>query len=153
MIRSEYAAPAQRLVRQNGGVPGNLPFARSRRALLVSGCAVIVAGLLVRSVPGAVGDVAGGILYAVLVFVLVALVFPATAGLRIGVMSLAVCVAVELLQLTGLPAVAAELLPPIRYVLGTTFVAADLIAYAGGSGLAVLVDRGLRWRTRTRADQ
>ena len=103
--------------------------------------------------PGAVGDVAGGILYAALVFVLVALVAPATAGLRIGALSFALCVAVELLQLTGLPAAAAELLPPIRYVLGTTFVASDLIAYAGGTALAVLVDRGLRWTTRTRPVQ
>ena len=100
------------------------------------------------------GDVAGGILYAVLVFVLVAMLAPSAAGLRIGVVSMALCVAVELLQLTGWPTIAAELVPPIRYVLGTTFVASDLLAYAGGTALAVVIDHlGLGWNERSEPGQ
>jgi hypothetical protein len=97
--------------------------------------------LLLRSVPGVLGDVGGGILYAVLVYLLVAVLTPATSAVRIGAISFAVCAAIELFQLTGLPRIAAELVPPVRYVLGTTFVAPDLLAYAGGTLGAVLVDR------------
>jgi hypothetical protein len=116
---------------------------RSRRALSFVAVVLIVAGLLVRSVPGALGDVGGGILYAVLIFLLVAVVAPAASAPRIGAISFGVCAAVELPQLTGLPSLATEMLPPLRFVLGTTFVASDLIAYAGGTVGAVLVDRTL----------
>jgi hypothetical protein len=85
--------------------------------------------------------VAGGTLYAVLLFVLQAVLMPAAPAIRIGVISFGICVVVELLQLTGLPTIAAGLVPPLRYVLGTTFVASDLLAYAGGTLSAVLVDR------------
>lgn len=55
--------------------------------------------------------------------------------------SLAICVIVELLQLTALPAVLAGVFPPARLVLGTTFVATDLVSAAFGVGLALVVDR------------
>lgn len=83
----------------------------------------------------------GGILYAVLLFLLVAVFSPAAPAARIGAISLGTCVVVEFLQLTDLPRIAAELVPPIRYVLGTTFVASDLLAYLGGTLLAVVIDR------------
>jgi hypothetical protein len=102
---------------------------------------IVVAGLPLRSVPGLAGDVAGGILYAVLLFVLLAVLMPAAPAVRIGTIAFSMCVVVELLQLTGIPAAAATLVPPIRYALGTTFVASDLVPYAGGTLCAVLVDR------------
>jgi hypothetical protein len=108
--------------------------------LLATAGAVVLGGLLFRSVPGVLGDVGGGVLYAVLLFLLIAVLTPAASSLRIGAVSLGVCVGIELLQLTGLPTIAAELVPPIRYVLGTTFSATDLLAYAGGTFAAVAVD-------------
>ena len=87
----------------------------------------------------------GGVLYAVLVFVLVAAVAPAASAVRIGVGAFAICVIVELLQLTALPTTLAGVFPPARLVLGTTFVATDLISAALGVGLALVVDR-LVWR-------
>jgi hypothetical protein len=55
--------------------------------------------------------------------------------------ALALCVVVELAQLTGLPA----RVPQLRWVLGTTFAPVDLLWYAvgalGGAGAMVLVGR------------
>lgn len=124
---------------------------RSRARLLVVAVVVVSAGLLVRAVPGAPGDAGGGILYAILLFVLVAVLIPAAPAVRVGAISFAVCVAVELLQLTGLPAIAAELVPPVRYVLGSTFAASDLVAYLGGTAITVIVDRRTTRRTARRS--
>ena len=59
---------------------------------------------------------------------------------RVGV-ALALCVVVELAQLTRLPA----RVPQLRWVLGTTFAPVDLLWYAvgalGGAGAMVLVGR------------
>ena len=105
---------------------------------------MIVSGLLVRAIPGAIGDLTGGILYAVLVFLLVAVLVPTASTVRIGLGAFAICAAVELLQLTGLPSALTGVFPPARLVLGTTFVATDLVSSAVGVGLAVIADRLLR---------
>ena len=49
-------------------------------------------------------------------------------------------VAVELLQLSGLPAAVSQAFPPAAWVLGSAFAATDLVGYlAGGvSGLVLL---------------
>lgn len=107
---------------------------------------MVVAGLLVRGIPGAVGDVAGGILYSVLIFLLIAVVVPAASAIRIGVGAFLVCAAVEALQLTGLPSALTEILPPLRYALGSTFAATDLVVYAVGAVCCVVADRVLRRR-------
>ena len=114
---------------------------RSRRVLLCIGLGVLVAGLLLRTVPGFLGDLAGGILYAVLVCLVIAIVTPSAPGLRIGALALVVCAAIELLQLTGLPSTLGTVFPPLRLLLGTTFVATDLLAYAVGAAAAVAADR------------
>nr|WP_277344812.1 DUF2809 domain-containing protein [Cellulomonas sp. IC4_254] len=85
---------------------------------------------------GAAADALGDALYAVLVLLLVTLAVPrwsrpAQAGLAV-----ALCWAVEMSQLTGAPAAAAAVWPPLRYLLGTTFVATDLLWYAVGVLLA-----------------
>ncbi|HEV7848247.1 MAG TPA: DUF2809 domain-containing protein [Mycetocola sp.] len=64
--------------------------------------------MLLRSVPGAAGDVAGGVLSAVLLFLVVAFLTPAASAARIETISFGICVVVELLQFTGLPAIAAQ---------------------------------------------
>ena len=55
-----------------------------------------------------------------------------------------VCAAIELFQLTGVPAQLAQEWPPIAWVLGVGFSAADLVAYAVGAVAAALVDSALR---------
>lgn len=107
-----------------------------RWALVAAAAGVVVVGLVVRQVPGALGDLVGGVLYAVLVTLLAAIVAPRARPTMLGVVALAVCVAVELAQLTDGPAAAADAVPALRYVLGTTFAAPDLAAYAVGVAMA-----------------
>ena len=119
---------------------------RSRWVLVGTGAGLIAAGLMLRGIPGVFGDLAGGVLYAALVFVLIAVLFPAASGVRIGSAAFLLCAAVELLQLTGLPLAIAGVVPPLRLVLGTTFVATDLVAYAIGAACSTGVDLLLRRR-------
>jgi len=104
---------------------------------VVAAVVVVAAGLATaRYGSGAAADALGDALYAVLVLLLVTLAVPrwsrpAQAGLAV-----ALCWAVELSQLTGAPAAAAAVWPPLRYLLGTTFVATDLLWYAVGVLLA-----------------
>nr|WP_269211956.1 DUF2809 domain-containing protein [Zhihengliuella flava] len=90
--------------------------------------------------PGSVGDVAGGALYAVLIYLLVAFVVPRWRPAALGAAALASCFAVEFFQLTPVPSTLAEWFPPIALVLGSSFVWADLLAYAAGVVAAGLVD-------------
>lgn len=108
-----------------------------RRWPLAAAAVVVAAlGLAGRALPGAVGDLAGGVLYAALVTLLVALAAPRARPATLGAVALAICVAVELAQLTGVPAQVVDAVPPLRYVLGTTFHAPDLAAYAVGAAAA-----------------
>ncbi|MDR6508639.1 DUF2809 domain-containing protein [Arthrobacter oryzae] len=84
---------------------------------------------------------AGDGLYAVLVYVLVAILIPSKSKALIAAAAVTICVVIELFQLTGLPAELGEAWPPLRLVLGTTFGTADLLAYAGGAAVAYGVDR------------
>lgn len=118
--------------------------------LLGVGVGVVAAGLLLRMVPGPVGDLGGGAFYAALVFVLVAAAAPAASGTRLGAVAFLLCAGVELLQLTGLPAALADAFPPARLLLGTTFAATDLLAYVIGASVAVTLDHILRRRRRQR---
>ena len=110
---------------------------RRRAALLGAGAGVVVCGLAASRIPGLFGDVAGGVLYAVLVALGVALL----ARRRVVVIGVALglCATVELAQVTGLPAMWVEAWPPLRYVVGTTFHAPDLLAYAAGAILGGVV--------------
>jgi len=105
---------------------------------------VVLGGLVAGSNP--VGDG----LYAVLVYVLVVGVAPAIRRWVAALVAFAVCVTIELLQVTGLPAQIVEKVPAARYVLGTTFHAPDLLAYAAGvlvaAGLDAVVARAVAGR-------
>lgn len=115
--------------------------ARPRRVLLALAAGIVAAGLLVATrAAGPLADPTGDALYAALVFVLVLLVVPRVAPWRAAGVATAVCVAVELAQLTGAPAALVQAVPVSRFVVGTTFVPVDLLAYAAGAGLAMLVD-------------
>ncbi|WP_035748791.1 ribosomal maturation YjgA family protein [Arthrobacter sp. 35W] len=128
---------------------------RRRVALAAAAVAVLGTGLAVHYFgSGPFADFAGDALYTVLVFVLLGLLFPRLSSAVVGVLALAVSVGIELLQLTGIPAELTAAFPPFRLLLGTTFAATDLPAYAVGALAALLVDAALRrgaarrsWRT------
>ncbi|MBO3087221.1 DUF2809 domain-containing protein [Cellulomonas dongxiuzhuiae] len=112
-----------------------------RRALLaVAVLAVLVAGLAVSRGDGLAADLAGGALYAALVQLLVLLAVPAARVTGAAAVALGVCVAVELAQLTPVPGAVVAAWPPAAYVLGSTFVPADLLAYLAGVLAVAAVD-------------
>ena len=132
-----------------------------RAALACAAVVVLAAGLLARTgLPGIPGDAAGGILYAALMYLLLAFVLPQARPRRVAGAAVVICVLVELFQLTGYPTAWGSAWPPLRLVLGTTFNAWDLPAYAAGAAAAWLADqllariarprraRGLRKRVR-----
>jgi len=117
-----------------------------RIRLRLSGLALVIiaAGLAVhRFVAGDVGDILGDALYACLIYVLPAIAFPALRATRLGMIAIAVCAGVELLQLTGLPALWAAVFPPAALIFGTGFDSRDLIVYAVAILAAVLVHRAI----------
>lgn len=108
----------------------------------IAGLMIVVLGLGIRTFgDGAWTGPAGDALYAVLVYVLVALLVPGKPKLLVAAAAVTACAMIELFQLTGLPAELGQSWPPIRLVLGTTFGTADLLAYAGGAALAYAADR------------
>lgn len=66
----------------------------------------VAAGLVVHlALPGSIGtDIAGDALYAVLIYLLVVVLAPRLRPTSVAVIAGTVCVAIELFQLTGLPA-------------------------------------------------
>ena len=89
---------------------------------------------------GLLADLAGGILYAVLVYTLAVFVRPAGSRISNAGLALGFCVAIELLQISSLPATLGAAFPPIRLVLGSTFVPLDLLAYLLGVLVALCID-------------
>jgi hypothetical protein len=110
--------------------------------LCIAGLTSIVLGLSIRTLSDAAWTgPAGDGLYAVLVYILVAVLIPSKSKALIAATAVTACVMIELFQLTGLPAELGDSWPPFRLVLGTTFGTADLLAYAGGTAAAYAVDR------------
>jgi hypothetical protein len=129
------------------GQPGTPVEHRSRPGIVIAGAAVVVAGLVVHaSVAGPAGDVGGGALYAVLAYLGVLFVSPGVRPLLAAAVAFGLCALIEFAQLTGGPAALAEWFPPIRLVLGTTFVATDLAAYLAGVIVVAAVDASARRR-------
>lgn len=114
---------------------------RSRLRLLGLIPLVVGAGLIARKLPSFAGDVAGGLLYAVLLYLLLAFLAPRAHPLKLAFQAGLLGVLIELLQLTGLPAWLAGIWEPSRYVLGSTFVPLDLAVALIGAGLATMTDR------------
>jgi hypothetical protein len=113
---------------------------------------VVVGGLRVSRSEAAWADLAGGVAYAVLVVLLLALLRPTAPVIRLAAVGLGLCVLVEVLQLTGLPAAVVAVAPAARFVLGTTFWAGDLAAYAVGAVLGGLLVSAVQERTRRSAN-
>jgi len=125
-----------RLAPQAGGV-------LNRRARLAMALVMIVlAGLfLSRFWHGPMAGAVGDGLYAVMVYLLVAFVMPKARAAAVGGIAFGLCVMIELTQLTGVSAAVVHAWWPARYVLGTTFHAADLVAYAVGAVSGAVLDR------------
>lgn len=119
---------------------------RSRR--LAAGCAVIAvvaAGLFVaRGLSDSIAtDVAGDALYAVAVYTGLVLLWPRARRMLLAAGAAGWCIAVEFLQLSGLPAVLAERMPPVGLVLGSGFDVRDLVVYVLAAASAAGVDAGV----------
>lgn len=129
--------------------PRDRPVGARRRRLLVSAVLVVAAGLVTHLAgSGPIADIAGDALYAVLIYLVIAIVFPRAAFWVVGVTALALCMLIECFQLTGLPGLWAESFWPVRLVLGVGFDVRDLAAYAVGACAAALVDSALSRRRR-----
>lgn len=120
---------------------------RRRLACAVLAVLVIGVGLLIRF--GLGGDLAGGVIYTALVYLLVAALAPRMRPSRVASIALAWSVLMELLQAGGIAAALVALWSPLRLVLGTGFAASDLLAYLAGAVLAGAIDARVR-RPRTR---
>ncbi len=127
--------------------------ARPRAVLAAVAAVVVLAGVTVaRRADGPWADPAGDALYAAFVYVLVLLAVPRLSPWRAAGVATAFCTAVELAQLTGTPAQVVTHVPVLRYALGTTFAAVDLVVYAAAATLAALVDRTLAHARAARRD-
>ncbi|GAA4265719.1 DUF2809 domain-containing protein [Frondihabitans peucedani] len=114
---------------------------RDRAALAGTAAAVVAAGVAVKlGVPGLAGDIAGSALYTGLLFVLGAFVAPRARGAVLAAAAFGISAAVEILQLTPLPAAVDAVVPAAHWVLGSTFAATDLVGYAVGAALALGAD-------------
>jgi hypothetical protein len=112
--------------------------ARRRRSAAVGVAAAVAVGLASRLVPlgsslwdKSVGDVA----YAVMIGFVLAFTRPLPSARTIGGGSIAICFAIELFQLTGIPARAPRL---VRIALGDTFSWHDVACYVLGGALVAL---------------
>ncbi|MEV7758909.1 DUF2809 domain-containing protein [Microbacterium sp. NPDC089180] len=124
----------------------------TRRLAAVLALAVVVAaGLAVhRLMPSSVAsDVAGDALYAVAAYTGLVLLLPRARPLVLAAGAVVWCVAVELLQLTGVPITLAERMPVAALVLGSGFDARDLVVYVLAVASALGVD-GVVTRVRAR---
>lgn len=97
-----------------------------------SGCLVLGLALLDRT---PLIDVLGSMLYVVFFGLLIVLVWPRLSAITVAAIALALAVAIELLQLTPVPAAIVDAVPVSRLLFGSAFDAMDLVAYLGGAVL------------------
>ena len=131
----------------NATCANRLTFRPQRNRLLyaIAATLVIALGLLWRSplltLPPFITKYGGDALWAIVVFLTFGFIFTRGSTLRIALLSLAFAWSVELLQLyhaTWIDTLRATL--PGRLILGSTFNAPDLLAYAFGIILGVCAE-------------
>lgn len=145
MTRLARVAPAP------GDDPAPGGSTRARRWGAVAAAVIVVAaGLVVHGIlpDSDATDIAGDALYAVLVYVLVVAVAPRAQPVVVAAIAGSWCIAVELLQLSDVPARAAEIFAPAVLVLGTVFDVRDLVIYVVAVVIAGALDAALRRRSR-----
>lgn len=111
--------------------------------------AAIAIGLATRKFPGLLptflGKYPGDALWATMVFFLWGLVLPKASVARVAALALATSWIVEFAQLIQLPWLVSLRSTTIGHlVLGSTFHAPDLVAYAVGIGLGAGLERAIR---------
>ena len=122
---------------------------RSRDIVRAGVClGVIVCGLALRGYGPGLGQSAfvvkygGSMLWGTMVFFLVALAAPNLSRQSIALISVLIAISVELFRLVHLPWLDAfRLTLPGALLLGRIFSAWNMVAYGGGIGLGVLLDR------------
>ncbi len=126
------------------------PVAVRRRflALLLAGAMAL--GLASRLVPCGVwlwDRSLGDALYAVAMFLAMALVAPRARTTRVAAAAFGMCAAIELFQLTEIPDRLARAHTWIGWILGREFAVHDLVCYAVGVAAVALVTRPRRSAT------
>ncbi|MFG2340549.1 DUF2809 domain-containing protein [Streptomyces yangpuensis] len=137
------------------GTGGSAAAPATGRIRLVAAAAAVLtvgAGLGLRAVAaGSVAKYGGDALYTVLLVALVVLVVPRWTPLRAAGTALAVSWAVELFQLSSLPAELSRQSVAARLVLGSTFNAPDLFWYVIGAAGGWLLHTAMAARRRPQA--
>jgi hypothetical protein len=114
--------------------PATAARLRVLAVVAASGCLVLGLALqLLDRTP--VGDVLGSKLYVVFFGLLTVLLWPRLSPIVTTAIALALAVAIELLQLTPVPAAIVDAAPVSRLLFGSAFDAMDLAAYLGGAVL------------------
>lgn len=126
MVDASQRAPVGRLARR-----------RSRARVLLAIILVIPLGMLVRQLPGEVGNLAAGACFPVLFALLIWTVAPRVRGPICAVAAFAIAATIEVAQLTPVPALLTAAFPPAYWLVGTTFAPLDLVGYALGAVLVV----------------
>ncbi|WP_405731715.1 DUF2809 domain-containing protein [Streptomyces sp. NBC_01537] len=127
---------------------------RSRAGATVAAALTLALGLGIRA--AAAGDVAkyaGDALYTVLLQALVVLAVPRVKPVAAAGTALGISWAIELWQLSGVPAELSARSVIARLVLGSTFNPPDLFWYAVGAALGWLVHRLVHARIARRSHQ
>lgn len=121
-------------------------LARNRKLYFIALLIVIFAGLGSRkwgaSLPRFIAENAGDSLWTVAVFLTLAIIFPKTQPIRLGLASLGISIAVEFSQLIDMePINTLRKTLPGRLLLGRGFLWLDLARYATGAIFAVFLDQ------------
>ncbi|MFD0560688.1 DUF2809 domain-containing protein [Kitasatospora saccharophila] len=141
---------ARRPSRGSGDTPGER---RARAGWLAAAGAVLLLGLALPAlVPDGAAALLGGALYTALLHTVLMAAAPRLGPWTAAGTALAASWAVELFQVTGLPADLGEHSRLGRLVLGTTFDPSDLLGYALGAAAVLAAHHALRRRAcgRTR---
>lgn len=127
--------------------------ARRRPALVALIAGIVAAGLSVRylgplvDLPFFIWKYAGSLLWATMVYFLVALVAPRASLARLAAIAMAIAILVELSRLNHLPALDAfRATLAGALTLGRIFSPWNVVAYAAGVAFAAGIDRALTRR-------
>ena len=93
---------------------------RLRALVAAVGCVVLGLGLQLLDRSPLV-DVLGSMLYVIVFGLVILLTWPALPAVAVASIALAIAVGVELLQLTPIPAVVVDAVPPARLLFGSAF--------------------------------
>lgn len=125
--------------------------ARYRATAFVALLGAVLLGIVSRRLPlgwswwdKSLGDA----LYAVAVYLVLGIALPTGPPRKLGAAAALFCAAIELFQLTGIPAAHAEF-PAVRWLLGTRFSAHDLACYF--VGILAIGALDMLWRRRWNA--